>query len=95
MSIRGPLFAGTVLSFGAVIAAARFDPGPAAFPRLSARHLLASYMALASAPFGNGWELFALVAFLYFACFLVAGLWRARRTPSPPTPRRQPHERPR
>ena len=78
MSIRGPLFAGTVLSFGAVIAAARFDPGPVAFPRLSARHLAASYMTLASAPFGNGLELFALVAFIYFACFLMTG-WRQHR----------------
>jgi hypothetical protein len=81
MSIRGPLFAGTILSFGAVAAAARFDPGPVAFPRLSARHLAASYMALASAPFGNGLELFALVAFIYFACFLAAGLWRVRHGP--------------
>ena len=83
MSIRGPLFAGTILSFGAVALAARFDPGPVAFPPLSARDLLGSYRALADTPFGNGTELFALVAFIYFTCFLAAGLWRARHGPPP------------
>ena len=83
MSIRGPLIAGTVLSFGAVAAAARLDPGPVPFPRLPARRPLASYMALASTPFGNGLELFALVAFIFFACFLAAGLRRARHGPPP------------
>ena len=48
------LAAGTVLSLAAVAAIASQDPGPAAFPRLSARHPLASYRALADAPFGNG-----------------------------------------
>ena len=41
------LAAGTVLSLAAVAAIASQDPGPAAFPRLSARHPLASYLALA------------------------------------------------
>ena len=68
MSIVRPFVAGTVLSCGAVAAIARLDPGPAAFPHMSARHPVASYMALAAAPFGNGWELFALVAFIYGAC---------------------------
>ena len=79
MSIRTPLAAGTVLSLAAVGAIARNDPGPAAFPRLPARHPLASYRALADAPTGNGLELFALVAFIYFACMFVAGWRQARR----------------
>ena len=83
MSIRFPLAAGTVLSFGAVALIARQDPGPAVFPSLSVRQPLASYRALADAPFGNGLELFALVAFIYFGCFLLAGLWHARRGPPP------------
>ena len=81
MSILGPLAAGTVLSLGAVALVARQDPGRAVLPHLSARHPLASYRALADAPFGNGLELFALVAFIYFACFLAAGLWHARHGP--------------
>jgi hypothetical protein len=32
------------------------------------RHPAASYVTLAAAPAGNGWELFALVAFIYGAC---------------------------
>ncbi len=76
------LTAGTVLSLAAVAAIARNDPGPAVFPRLPVRHPLASYRALADAPFGNGLELFALVAFIYFACFLVAA-WRQAHRPDP------------
>jgi hypothetical protein len=34
------------------------------FPRLRARHPLASYLALAAAPTGNGWEAFALAALI-------------------------------
>ena len=83
MSIRGPLVAGTVLSLGAVAMIARQDPGRATFPPLSARRPLASYRALAGAPFGNGLELFALTAVIYFACFLMAGLWHARHGPPP------------
>ena len=73
-----PSWPGTVLSLAAVAAIAGNDPA-AAFPRLSARHPLASYRALAAAPFGNGLELFALVAFIYFACIFVAGWRQARR----------------
>ena len=54
MSAIRPLAAGTVLNLAAVAAIARLDPGPAAFPRLSARDPLASYRALAAAPTGNG-----------------------------------------
>ena len=75
------LAAGTVLSLAAIAAIASQDPGPAPFPRLSARHPLASYRALAYAPTGNGLELFALVAFIYFACVFAAG-WRHARPES-------------
>ena len=77
--MRVALAAGTVLSLGAVAAIASQDPGPVSGPRLSARHPLASYLALAAAPFGNGWELFALVALIYSACLFVWGLRDARR----------------
>ena len=80
--MRIPLSAGTVLSLAAVAAIASQDPGPATFPRMSGRHPLASYRALADAPTGNGLELFALVAFIYFACIFVAG-WRHARRPDP------------
>ena len=80
--MRIALAAGTVLSLIAVAAIASQDPGSAASPRMSARRPLASYRALADAPFGNGLELFALVAFIYFACIFVAG-WRHARRPDP------------
>jgi hypothetical protein len=79
--MRIPLAAGTVLSLAAVAAIASQDPGPAAFPRLSARHPAASYMALAAAPFGNGLELFGLVALIFASCIFVAG-WRHARRPA-------------
>ena len=78
MSVMRPFIAGTVLSLGAVAGLAHFDPGRVAFPHLSPRHLVASYMALADAPFGNGLELFALVAVIFAACFLMAGWWQQR-----------------
>ena len=80
MSIRIPLAAGTVLSLVAVAAMASQDPGAAPFPRLSARHPLASYRALADAPTGNGLELFALVASIFAACIFVASWRHARRS---------------
>ena len=81
MRILRPFAAGTVLSTGAASGLACLDPGPSwGFPHLSARHPLASYTALAAAPLGNGWELFALVAFVMAACFAVSG-WRTRRRP--------------
>ena len=83
MSTLRPFAVGTVFSLGVVAVIANQDPGRAAFPRLSAGHPLASYRALADAPFGNGAELFALAAFIYFACFLAAGWRHARRRPSP------------
>ena len=80
--MRIPLAAGTVLSLVAVAGIASQDPGPAAFPRLSARQPLAAYRALADAPFGNGAELFALVAVIFAVCIFVAG-WRHARRHSP------------
>ena len=79
MSMRAPLALGTALSLGAVAAIASQDPGPATFPRLPARYPLASYLALAAAPFGNGWELSALVASIYSVCLFAWGLRDARR----------------
>ncbi len=80
--MRIALAAGMVLSLAAVAAIASQDPGPTAFPRLSARHPLASYRALAEAPFGNGLELFGLVASIFAVCIFVAG-WRHARRPGP------------
>jgi hypothetical protein len=85
MSAIRTLAAGTVLSLAAVAVIASQDPGRAAFPRLPARNPLASYLALASAPTGNGGELLALVAFIFAVCIFVAGRWPARR----PDPRRE------
>jgi len=79
MAVRAPLAAGTAVNLAAVSGLACLDPGPVQFPPLSARHPLASYMALAAAPFGNAWELFALVASVFAVCFLVAGRRRYRR----------------
>jgi hypothetical protein len=76
------LAAGTALSLAAVAVIASQDPDRAAFPRLSARHPLTSYLALASAPTGNGAELFALVAFIFAVCIFVAGRRHARRSDS-------------
>jgi hypothetical protein len=71
MRLRAALIAGTVLSLAATSAWAWMSAlaiGPAA-----------SYVALAAAPARNGWELFAVVASIYAACFLVAGWRHARR----------------
>jgi hypothetical protein len=76
MSIRVPLAAGTVLSLAAVAAIASQDPGPVLLPRLPGRQVLASYLTLAAAPFGNGWELFALVASICATCLFVWGWLR-------------------
>jgi hypothetical protein len=79
MRLRVPLGAGAVLSLAAATALARLDPGAVAWPRLPARHPLASYTALAAAPFGIWWELFALVALIHAACLFAAGWRHARR----------------
>ena len=80
MSARAPLITGTVLSLAVVSAwswSAALTEGPAVPLHLS-RGLPADYARLASAPTGNGWELFAVVAFIYAACLLVSG-WRRHR----------------
>ncbi len=77
MSVRGPLISGTVLSLAVASAwsyVASLAIGPAA-PLHLGRNLLADYGQLASAPTGNGAELFAVVAFIYAAC-LLAHSWR-------------------
>ena len=78
MSVLRPLAAGTVLSSAAVAGLAALDPGRAGVPSLSFRHQLAAYLALAGTPFGNGWELFALVAVICSACLFAWGLRDAR-----------------
>ena len=80
--MRIALAAGTVLSLAAVAAIASQDRGPVSFPRMSARDPLASYRALADAPFGNGAELFALTAVIFAVFIFVAG-WRHARRHSP------------
>jgi len=80
--VRRGLVAGTVLSLivvGAwsVVGAATLGPVPAL--HLSVHHPVASYLALAAAPTGNGLELFAVVAAIYAACLFLAGWHRARR----------------
>ena len=80
MSVRGPLIAGTVLSVAVVSAwswMASLAIGPAA-PLHLTRNLVADYARLAAAPTGNGWELSAVVAFIFTACLLVSG-GRGRR----------------
>jgi hypothetical protein len=79
VGIRVPFITGTAASCAAVSGLACLDPGPAVFPHLSARHPVADYLALANAAPGNGLELFALVAFIFFACFLPSAARRARR----------------
>ena len=82
MSIVRPVATGTGISTAAVTGLACLDPSPSwGFPDLSARHPLASYVALGAAPLGGFWETFALVASIFAACFLVAGWRRARRAP--------------
>ena len=81
MSARAPLIAGTAVSLAVVSAwswSAALTEGPAG-PLHLGRNLLADYWQLASAPTGNGRELFAAVAVIYALCFLAFGLWRHRR----------------
>jgi hypothetical protein len=53
--------------------------GPAGPLDLTWRHPARSYLLLAAAPVGNGWELFAVIAVIFAACFLVSGRRRYRR----------------
>ena len=79
--MRG-LVAGTVLSLvvvGAWSVSAEATMGPVPPLHLSVHHPVASYLALASAPAGNGWALFAVLSVIYMAALLVAGWRKARR----------------
>jgi hypothetical protein len=82
MRLRVPLITGTIVSLAATSAWAWMSAltiGPAGPMDLTWHHPAASYMTLAAAPTGNGWELFAAVAFIFAACFVVAGRRHARR----------------
>jgi hypothetical protein len=77
MGARAALATRTILSFTVTAGwsyLAMLTTGPASLPHLG-RDLPADYGQLASAPTGNGWALFAVVAFIYAACLLVHG-WR-------------------
>ena len=76
------LLTGTVVSLlvvGAWSAVGAAAMGPAPAPDLSWRHPVASYVALASAPTGNGLELFAVVAVIYAVCLFMGLRRRDRR----------------
>jgi hypothetical protein len=78
---RAAPIAGTILSLAVTAAWAWMSAltiGPASPVYLTWRHPAASYVALAAAPAGNGWELFTVIAALYALCLLVSG-WRRRR----------------
>ena len=81
MNLRAPLITGTIASLAVTAAWAWLSSltiGPAGPLHLTWRHPAASYLALAAAPTGNGWELFAAVAAIYALCLLVSG-WRRHR----------------
>ena len=83
MRLRAPLVTGTILSLAVTATWAWMSAltiGPSGPLDLTWRHPAASYLTLAAAPTGNGWELFAVVAFIYAACIFVAG-WRHARRP--------------
>ena len=79
--MTGALAAGTVLSMlvtGAWSIMAEATIGPLPDPHPSWHHPVASYLALAAAPTGNGAELFAAVAVIYALCLFRAARRRAR-----------------
>jgi hypothetical protein len=80
MSTRAALATGTALSAAVTSAwawAASLAAGPAE-PMHLGPNLLTDYAQLASAPTGNGWDLFAVMAVIYTTCLLVSG-WRRHR----------------
>ena len=82
MRLRATLVTGTIVSLAVTAAWAWLSAlaiGPAGPLYLTWRHPARSYVMLAAAPAGNGWELFAVVASIYAACFVVAGWRHARR----------------
>jgi hypothetical protein len=79
--VKRGLVAGTVVSLvvvGAWSVAAAASMGPAPALHLSWHHPVASYLALAAAPTGNGLELFAVVAVIYALCLFRAARRRAQ-----------------
>lgn len=85
MRLRGALVTGTVLSLAVTATWAAMSAltiGPAGPLDLTGRHPAASYVTLAAAPAGNGWELLAVVAFIYASCIFAAA-WRHARRPGP------------
>ena len=84
MRMRAPLVTGTIVSLAATSAWAWMSAltiGPAGPLDLTwRRHPAASYVTLAAAPTGNGWELGAVVALIFAVCIFVAG-WRHARRP--------------
>jgi hypothetical protein len=83
--LRAALVTGTVLSLAVTAAWAWLSAltiGPAGRLDLTWRHPEASYVTLAAAPAGNGWELLVVVALIYAVCIFVAG-WRYARRPGP------------
>jgi hypothetical protein len=82
MGARAALITGTTISLAVTAAWAglsAFTVGPAGPLHLTWRHPARSYLLLAAAPAGNGWELFAVITLIFAACFLTAGLRRYRR----------------
>jgi hypothetical protein len=81
--LRVPLITGTIVSLAVTAAWAWLSAltiGPAGPLDLTWQHPAASYVTLAAAPAGNGWELFAVVGFIYGMCIFVAA-WRHARRP--------------
>ena len=81
--MKGALVTGTLASLAVTAAWAWISAlaiGPAGPLDLTWRHPAASYLALAAAPTGNGWELSAVVVVIFAACFLVSGCRRYRRS---------------
>jgi hypothetical protein len=80
--VKRALVTGTIVSLAVTAAWAWLSSltiGPAGPLYLTWRHPAASYVTLAAAPAGNGWELLAVVALIYAVCIFVASLRYARR----------------
>ena len=85
MNIRAPLVTGTIVSLAVTAAWAWMSAltiGPAGPLHLTWRHPPRRTCRSPRRRPGNGWELFAVVALIYAACFFVAG-WRHARRPGP------------
>jgi hypothetical protein len=80
--LRVPLITGTIVSLAVTAAWAWLSAltiGPAGPLYLTWRHPAASYVTLAAAPAGNGWELLAVVGFICGMCIFVAASRHGRR----------------